>query len=156
MKITVNTTKFLDTKNDIKHKDIITFLDEGNWEESTKFKKEDGTPSNSFKIKIELSNMGARTATLNWTNLKLLVSAWGDDTKEWIGKTARAWKTKSEKAKAGFTFYFVPVDWDRDDTGEWIIPANYKNAKKEQEDEIKDIPESEEEEYPLSEGEIPF
>lgn len=119
MKININNTKFLDTSTDLKHKDIVTLVDGGMWEESTRFKKKDGTPSNSFKIKIKLTNGEVRSATLNWTNVKLLVKAFSDESDNWIDKEVRAWKTKSEKAKSGFTFIFVPIDWVRNDIGEW-------------------------------------
>jgi len=85
-----------------------------------KFKRTDGTPSKMFTLKLKLSNGEERGTTLNWTNVKLLVEAFGDDTLAWVGKEVRAWKTKSEKAKGGFTFLYVPTDWERDDTGEWI------------------------------------
>lgn len=119
MKININNTKFLNTAEDIKHKDIVSLVDGGHWEESTRFKKKDGTPSNSFKIKIQLANDEIREATLNWGNIKLLVKAFGDDTDLWIDKEVRAWKTKSEKAKSGFVFVFVPTDWIRNDMGVW-------------------------------------
>lgn len=122
MKININDTKFLDKENDIKHKDIVTLVNEGVWEQSIKFKKDDGTPSNQFNISIKLSNGEERGTVLNWTNVKLLVTAFGDESSKWVGKQVRAWKTKSEKAKLGFVYLYVPIDWDRDDTGEWIIP----------------------------------
>lgn len=120
MKININTTKFLDRENEIKHKDVVTIGSEGRWTESTKYKRDDGTPSNQFEINIKLENGEVRGTILNWSNVKLLVEAWGDETSAWVGKEARAWKTKSEKAKAGFIYLYVPTDWERDDTGEWI------------------------------------
>lgn len=119
MKININNTKFLNTSEDLKHKDVVTLEDEGMWEESTRFKKADGTPSNSFKIKVKLANGEIRSATLNWTNIKLLAHAFTDESSNWVGKEVRAWKTKSEKAKSGFTFVFVPTEWVRNDIGEW-------------------------------------
>ena len=153
MKININSTRYLNTKEDIKHKDIVTLLDGGKWEESASFKKDDGTPSSSFKITIRLANGEDRQATLNWTNVKLLVQAFGDESNTWIDKEVRAWKTKSEKAKAGFTYYFVPSDWTRDDIGEWIIPEG-SQAVKENVEEVDTV------DYPEEEGlkpeDIPF
>lgn len=123
MKININNEKFLDKENDIKHKDIVLIASEGIWEDSARFKKEDGTPNKQFTINIRLKNEEIRSTTLSWTNVKLLVSAFGDETSSWVGKEVRAWKTKSEKAKIGFVYMYTPTDWDRDDTGEWIIPA---------------------------------
>lgn len=95
-------------------------MTEGQWEESQKFKKEDGSPSNNFNITIKLDNGEERGTILSWLNVKLLVSELGDETSEWVGQKLRAWKTKSEKAKIGYTYFYVPVGWDRDDTGEWV------------------------------------
>lgn len=122
MKININDTKFLNKDEDIKHKDIVTLESEGIWEDSVKYKKEDGTPNKQFNISIRLQNGEIRSTTLSWANIKILVSAFGDETASWTGKQVRAWKTKSEKAKSGFVYVYVPVDWDRDDTGEWVIP----------------------------------
>jgi hypothetical protein len=128
--IKTNNTKYLNKETDIKHKDVITLETEGQWEESDNFKKEDGSPANQFSILIKLSNGEVRSTILNWTNVKLLVSAFGNDTESWVGKELRAWKTKSEKAKLGYTYLYVPTDWDRDDTGEWIIPETDEIIKK--------------------------
>ena len=147
MKINIDETQFVDNKKDINHKDIVEIISEGKWEESTRFKKEDGTPQNQFKVNIKLANGEERNVTLNWTNVKLLVQGLGDDTVAWIGKKVRAWKTKSEKAKLGFSYLYVPIDWKRDDTGEWEIPEGTQVAKDEEpieypEEEIdpEDIP----------------
>lgn len=120
MKIKIDDTKFLNRDQEIAHKQIVKIAGEGVWEESPRFKKEDGTPQNQFSIKLEVKPNEIRKTTLNFGNVKLLVEAFGDETKDWVGKELRAWKTKSEKAKNGFTFLYVPTDWERDDTGEWI------------------------------------
>jgi len=122
MKININETKFLKKDIDIKHKGIVELVNEGAWEESQKFKRDDGTPAQLFNIILKLENGEERSTVLNWTNVKLLVQGFGDETSQWVGKRVRAWKTKSEKAKSGYTFIFVPTDWNRDDTGEWILP----------------------------------
>lgn len=147
MKININNTKFLNTAEDLKHKDIVELVDGGMWEESTRFKKKDGTPSNSFKIKIKLLNGEIRSATLSWTNVKLLVHAFGDESDKWIGQKARAWKTKSEKAKSGFVFIFAPTDWIRNDIGEW---ENGEGGKI----EVDEVKKEEPTEYPEG-NEIP-
>jgi hypothetical protein len=152
MKISINDTKYVDNASDVKHKDIVTIASEGKWEESS-FKKEDGSPQNVFKVNLKLQNGELRNATLNWTNVKILVTVFGEETETWVGKEVRAWKTKSDKAKLGFTFLYVPTDWNRDDTGEWIKP----------EAETQESPKAGVEtiEYPVNENdldgnEIPF
>jgi hypothetical protein len=161
MKININNTKYLNTEEDIKHKDLVTLLDGGRWEESTRFKRKDGTPANTFKIQMELANGEARDATLNWTNVKLLVQAFGDESESWANKKVRAWKTKSEKAKSGFTFYFVPEDWEKDDTGEWVIPegSQVQIEKKEPTPDQKKTEDIDTIEYPeadIDPADIPF
>ncbi len=131
MKITINNTKFLDKEADINHKGIVTLVSEGGWEESLTYKKEDGTPANQFTIKLQLDNGEIRSTVLNWTNVKLLVQAFGDESSNWINKEVRAWRTKSEKAKLGYTYVFAPIDWERDDTGEWVIPESYTMSAEE-------------------------
>lgn len=123
-KININDNKFLDKENDIKHKDVVTIATEGEWATSTKFTKDDGTPANQFEINLTLANGEDRSTIFSMANLKLLGKAFGAETADWVGKEVRAWKTKSEKAKTGYVYLFVPLDWDRDDTGEWVIPES--------------------------------
>ena len=120
MKINIEDKTYLKVE-DLKHKDVVTIATEGKWQESN-FKDEEGNPQNEFRIDFRLPNGEVRNTTLRSTNVKLVGRALGSETKDWVGKELRAWKTKSEKAKAGFVYLFVPTDWDRDDTGEWIIP----------------------------------
>src|SRR3990167_5665281 len=120
MKINLDDTRFLNSQEDVNHRDIVTIDSEGKWQESN-FKDEDGNPQNEFRINFVLESGETRSTTLRSTNVRLLGGAFGDETKEWIGKKVRALKTKSEKAKAGYVFVFAPVDYERDDTGEWII-----------------------------------
>ena len=151
MKINIDDTKFMKKDEDIKHKDVVTVASEGVWEESERFKKDDGTPSKMFKIHFKLANGEDRSTTLNWTNVKLLVEAFGDDTLDWIGKEVRAWKTKSEKEKGGFTLLYVPTDWNSDDTGEWIIPENSQVSKKNDDIDTIEYPDDE-----INPEDIPF
>lgn len=148
-KININNTKFLDAK-EINHKDIVVFENQGAWEESTRFKKEDGTPTNQFKINIKLGNEEIRQITLNWSNIKLLVKAFGDETADWVGRQVRAWKTKSERAKAGFIYIYAPIDWVRNDMGEWENEKGESIEKKEEEKEVViEYPEDEPNEPPF-------
>lgn len=122
VKINIDGAKFLKKDQDVKHKDVVTIATEGGWEQSRNYPfKEDGvTPNNQFNIKLKLENGEEGTVTLSWTNVKLLTAAFGDETADWVGKEVRAWKTKSERAKSGFTFIYAPKDWVRDETGEWV------------------------------------
>ena len=141
MKISIEDAKFLKS-DDIKHKEVVTITTEGKWQESDTFKDEDGNPSREFRIDFKLPNGETRNTTLRSTNVKLIGKSLGTETKDWVGKELRAWKTKSEKAKAGFVFLFVPTDWERDDTGEWIGEQDNQSidVKKEVKVDIDDIP----------------
>lgn len=119
---TINLNKFIKT-DDVAHKDIVTIETEGAWEESERFTKDDGSPSNQFTIDLKLPNGEIRSATFNMAQLKLLAEAFGKNSADWVGKQVRAWKTVSAKAKAGFIYMYAPVDWTRDDTGEWVKPV---------------------------------
>jgi hypothetical protein len=73
---------------DVKHGDTIKFLDEGEWSENTRYKYPDGNNKWDFTCKVE-HNGEEKKLRINSTNKKALIAAWGDETKEWIGKTAR-------------------------------------------------------------------
>ena len=118
---TINLDKFIKT-DDIKHKDILTIESEGAWEESERFTKEDGTPQNQFNITLKLPNGEVRSTTFNMAQLTILAKAFGKNSADWVGKEVRAWKTVSAKAKAGYIYQYAPLDWTRDDTGEWVVP----------------------------------
>lgn len=118
----INLNKFIKS-DEINHKDIVTINTEGGWEESERFTKDDGTPANQFNIELELPNGEVRSANFNMAQLGILAKAFGKDSAGWVGKQVRAWKTVSAKAKAGFIYLYAPVDWTRDDTGEWVVPA---------------------------------
>jgi hypothetical protein len=73
--------------------DIITFKDEGEWVENTKYTYPDGNPKVDFVIKVEI-NGDDKSMRLNKTNREIVISAYGKDTKKWIGKTAKITKEK--------------------------------------------------------------
>src|SRR3990167_9002888 len=126
MKINIDDTKFIGAE-DVKHRDVVVIESEGIWQDSN-FKDEDGNPQKEFRIHFKLGNGETRSTTLRSSNVKLIGKSFGTETKDWIGKELRAFKTKNEKAKAGFVFLYVPTDWDRDDTGEWVVPEGSQES----------------------------
>jgi hypothetical protein len=68
--------------------DLIKFLDEGKWVESTKFTYEDGKPKQQLVFEVEDGSGDKKSLTLNKTNRDALVEAWGKDTSLWVGKIA--------------------------------------------------------------------
>jgi len=73
---------------DVKHGDSVKFLDEGEWSENQKYKYPDGNPRWDFICKVD-HNGDEKKMRINATNKKALIAAWGDETKDWIGKTAK-------------------------------------------------------------------
>ena len=121
MKININdNVQFLKKSEDVKHKDIFEIASEGEWSDSTKFTKDDGTPAKQFSILLKLSNGEIKSTIFGSKQLKLLGRAFGTESADWIGKQVRAWKTASDKAADGYMYMYAPVDWTRDDTGEWV------------------------------------
>lgn len=86
MKLTT-AKNYLKTEN-IKQGDIITLLDEGQFVASAKYTYENGEPRKDFLLKVKHNDSEA-DMRLNATNKKVLVKAFGDETKEWVGKTIR-------------------------------------------------------------------
>jgi len=79
--------------SDVKGGEIITFLNEGEWVENKKYTYPDGTPRKDFVIKITIFEL-EKDMRLNATNRSNLISAFGNDTTNWIGKSAILEKTK--------------------------------------------------------------
>lgn len=74
--------------DEVKNGDVLKFLDEGEWHENTRYKYPDGNARWDFVCKVD--HAGAeKKMRINATNKKVLIDAWGDETKAWIGKSAR-------------------------------------------------------------------
>jgi len=73
--------------------ETIVFKDEGSWVENTLYKYPDGNPKMDFIVKVEL-NGEERSMRLNKTNRDIIIAAYGNETKDWIGKTATITKEK--------------------------------------------------------------
>ena len=72
---------------DVKNGEIITFKNEGEWIESAKWKYDDGTPRNDFTIKVDWKG-AEKLMRLNKGNRDTLIEEYGNNTAEWIGKSA--------------------------------------------------------------------
>jgi len=83
---------YLKTK-DVENGTTITIKNEGEWVESTMYKYEDGNPKVDFVVKVEV-NGEEKSMRVNKTNRDILIEAYGNDTAEWIGKTAVITKEK--------------------------------------------------------------
>ena len=72
----------------VKNGDSITFKSEGEWLDSMNYKNEDGTPKKDFVMKVE-HNGEQYDMTVNFTNRKEIIAAFGDETSDWVGKTVK-------------------------------------------------------------------
>lgn len=72
----------------VKSGDIMTILNEGEIVTSSKFTYPNGEPKKDFVLKVT-HNGAEADFTVNATNKKSLIAAFGDETKDWIGKTCK-------------------------------------------------------------------
>ena len=80
--------------------DIITFLNEGEWKESTKFTYDDGNPVRQLVFKVDHNGEEKQLSIIKPSRLAL-IEAYGDDTVEWVGKKCKvnlALNTKGGKS----------------------------------------------------------
>ncbi|NHV97970.1 MAG: hypothetical protein HA494_09365 [Thaumarchaeota archaeon] len=93
------------TPEDVKD-DVVTFLDEG------VYKKAEETPFGRpvFQISVKLPDGRVKIATLNRTSRKELAKAYGEDTKNWVGREARVTKVKQNvRGELKDVIYFHPT-----------------------------------------------
>lgn len=86
MKVKKSSGAFLKAK-DAKPRSKVKFLDEGEWQESQNFKYEDGRPIIQlvFKVMYEGEEMLLK---VNKASRVAMIEAFGDETKNWVGKEA--------------------------------------------------------------------
>jgi hypothetical protein len=72
---------------EVKTGDSVTFRNEGEWVESTKYTYDDGSPKRDFVIKVTYKG-AEKKMRLNKTSRDSMVAAYGDDTADWVGKVA--------------------------------------------------------------------
>lgn len=72
----------------VKSGDTIIILNEGEIVNNPKFTYNDGTPKKDFILKVTHNGLEA-DFTINAGNKKILIAAFGDETKDWISKTCK-------------------------------------------------------------------
>lgn len=77
---------FLSTKNAVEGS-LVKFLNEGEWVENTKFLDNAGRPVNQFNIQVDYRGEKMQVK-VTAASRDELASAWGYETKNWIGKIA--------------------------------------------------------------------
>lgn len=73
---------------DVKKGDVVTFKDEGVWQENNRYNYPDGNPRMDFVIAIT-HNGEKKAMRLNQTNRTALIEAFGNDTSKWVGKSVK-------------------------------------------------------------------
>ena len=71
----------------------ITFRNEGEWVENTKYTYDDGTPKQDFVIGVTYKGEDKKMR-LNKMSRDAMVAGYGDETANWIGKVAMIAKEK--------------------------------------------------------------
>ena len=67
---------------------VVKFLNEGEIELSDKYEYDDGTPVKSFVFDVEIGGERKRMR-VNKASKVAMMEAFGDETKDWIGKEAK-------------------------------------------------------------------
>ena len=84
--VKLNSAHFISAKT-MQGGEIITIKNEGGWVVNQKFTYPDGTPRNDFQMAVDVAGE-ERILNVNKTNRDALSKAWGEETKDWIGKQA--------------------------------------------------------------------
>ena len=79
---------------DVSNGDMITFKSQGDWIENTRYQYPDGNNKVDFVIKVEIKGE-EKSMRMNATNRKVIIAAYGEETQDWVGKTARITKVNA-------------------------------------------------------------
>jgi hypothetical protein len=90
-------------RQDINDKDILTILNEG------QITPGDYGDRNVFKLKTQ---NGEKILSFNQTSMNYLIDAFGNETKNWVGKEIKAWIIKiNVSGKLKDVIYLTAPDW---------------------------------------------
>ena len=67
--------------------DVVEFLNEGEWRDSTKFTYDDGNPVRQLVFRVKHNGEEKNLSLIKPSRLAM-ISAFGDDTLEWVGQKA--------------------------------------------------------------------
>ena len=79
--------------SDVSSGDTITFKDEGKWVDNTRYTYDDGNPRVDFIITVDHKGE-EKSMRVNKTNRDLVISLYGNDTANWVGKSVKVTKEK--------------------------------------------------------------
>ena len=101
---------YVKVNKNIKNGDIVKLLDEGKYET----KEIGGERKKLLKFDMELADGSGKIYTMNKTTQQNLIEAWGQDSKEWIGKELKAWvKQQMSFGKEIDVLILTPKDWEK-------------------------------------------
>lgn len=106
MKLSNDNSPWLSAKN-CKSGDIVEFINEGEWKESTKFTYDDGNPVRQLVFKV-LHNGEEKQLSIIKPSRIALIEAFGDDTVEWVGREARI--DLALNTQGGKSIVLTPLD----------------------------------------------
>ena len=112
----VSVGAFLKKGEDIKNGDIVTIANEG--------KQVDGQfgTQDLFLVKTAAGKEG--NVSFNRTSLNCLVEAYGEESRNWIGKQAKVWAILSNvQGKMIKVYYFTHPSAELDEDGGWSLPV---------------------------------
>lgn len=70
---------------EVKQGQVLTFKNEGEWIESTKYTYTDGRPKKQLVFKVDVDGQ-EYDFTVNATNMKAVIELYGRDTAKWVGQ----------------------------------------------------------------------
>lgn len=115
-KKTVRTGKFAKAGEHYREGDRVTILDEG-IEVEGQYR-----PQTVFKVRVP--NGEELTMPFNSTTLNNLIDAYGDDSKEWIGREVKVWRIlQNVQGKMVKVTYLSHPDAEVDENGNFAIPG---------------------------------
>lgn len=118
MKLNEN-TNWLSAKS-CEEGDIVTFLDEGEWRESTRFTYDDGNPVKQLIFKVKHKDE-EKNLTLIKPSRMAMIEAYGDDTVGWVGKQAKISLALNTQGTKSIMLTPITVDFsepNKDKTGQ--------------------------------------
>jgi len=117
MKLNEN-TNWLSAKS-CEEGDIVTFLDEGEWRESTRFTYDDGNPVKQLIFKVKHKDE-EKNLTLIKPSRMAMIEAYGDDTVGWVGKQAKISLALNTQGTKSIMLTPITVDFEpnKDKTGQ--------------------------------------
>ncbi len=107
---------------DIRQDDIVVIANEG--------KEVDGTFGKQDVFLIKIENGQEKNVTLNQTSINNLIDAYGDDSKNWIGKNAKVWLIRTMvSGKMRDVLYLSHPNADFNDEGMFSLEVNSDGSR---------------------------